>query len=291
MITFFNKISRSKKIIIIIVLILIMAITFETSQQLYYIKRFQLNQDATFFGLLKTQTYRWIIWVIFSAFLVWFAKNNSLNKKLTLSDFIKYGLVIFGLVFINILLISIIQLILIGDKASITNIVNEYIVFFTFQKAPIYTLCYIAIIIILHLYFTNEQLQIKIQTLSDLKEQNTILYEELSSSIDDKATILNIKIGNKRKIIPVKQISWIEADDYCVKVHTINSNTYTMRSSLKALEQKLESNFLRVHRKAIVNMDLAKEMNLSQNPVLILENDVKIPISKSNLKMVKDFIS
>ncbi|WP_299889936.1 LytTR family DNA-binding domain-containing protein [uncultured Lacinutrix sp.] len=268
-----------------------MAITFETAQQLFYIKRFNLGNEATFFSLLKTQTYRWIIWVILSYFLVWFTKNNIATKKLTLSDFAKYAIAIAGLVFINILLISISQIILNGDKITIPNIVNDYIVFFTFQKAPIYTLGYIAITIILHLYFANEQLQIKIQTLSDLKELNTNLYKKLSASIDDKATILNIKIGNKRKIIPVKDISWIEADDYCVKVHTTKSNTYTMRSSLKALEQKLESNFLRIHRKAIVNMDLVKEINLSQSPVLILENDEKIPISKSNLKIVKDFIS
>jgi len=64
-----------------------------------------------------------------------------------------------------------------------------------------------------------------------------------------------------------------------------------MRSSLKALEQKLDSNFLRVHRKAIVNMDFAKEINLSQSPILILQNNEVIAISKSNLKLVRDFIS
>jgi len=86
-----------------------------------------------------------------------------------------------------------------------------------------YTLGYIAITIILHFYFVNEQLQIEIQTVADLKQENKGLYQQLSTKIDDKASILNIKIGNKRKIIPVRNINWIEADDYCVKVHTTSS--------------------------------------------------------------------
>ena len=133
-------------------------------------------------------------------------------------------------------------------------------------------------------------MQIEVEQLSELKKTNTELYKKLSKHIDDKSTVLNIKIGNNRKIIYVKDICWIEADDYCVIVHTNNDAAYTMRSTLKALENKLSNNFLRVHRKAIANMDMAKELNLSQSPKLILQNNIEIPVSKSNLKMVKDFI-
>ncbi len=291
MLVFFDKILNIKRVFITILLVLIMTIAFETAQQLYYIKRFNLGSDATFFNLLKAQTYRWLIWMSLSLALIWFVKAKSTNRKLTLAEFIKYSIVILGLVFINILLISAIQMFLTEDNASLSLLLNEYISFFTFQKAPMYTLGYIALTITLHLYFVNEQLKIDVQTLSDLKQENVELYKKLSTEIEDKASILNIKIGNKRKIIPVKDIYWIEADDYCVKVHTSSANTYTMRSSLKALEQKLEDNFLRVHRKAIVNMDWAKEVNLSQSPVLILQNDQEIAISKSNLKVVRNFTS
>ena len=105
-----------------------------------------------------------------------------------------------------------------------------------------------------------------------------------------KTKILNIKIGNKRKIISVNEIMWLEADDYCVLVHTINDPSYTMRISLKALQEKLSNNFLRVHRKGIVNMDMVKELNLNSNPRLVLKNDQEVIVSKSNLKFVKDFL-
>lgn len=289
--TVFNNISNTKRIYVIIGLVLVITITFETAQQLFYIKRFNLGNDVTFFSLLKTQTYRWVIWLVLSALLVWFVKTNATKQIVTLSSFIKYSLVILALVFLNIICISLAQALLAEEAITLPSFITESVTFFTFQKGPLYTLGYIAITIILHFYFINAQLQIEVQTLADLKQENKTLYQQLSSKIDDKASILNIKIGNKRKIIPVKDIYWIEADDYCVKVHTAASKSYTMRSSLKALEQKLDSNFLRVHRKAIVNMEFAKEVNLSQSPLLILENNVEVAISKRNLKMVRDFIA
>lgn len=285
-----SKISSKKRSAIIIVLVFIMAIVFETFQQLYYINRFNLADDVSFFSVLKTQSYKWLVWVLVSTILIWYVKINSSKKEKLLFDYLKYGLVIFGLVFLSILIISAVQLNLSNESFSLTLFFAEYVTFFSFQKAPIYTLGYIAIAIIVHFYFTNEQLEIKVQELSELKDTNEALYKKLSQSIDDKTSVLNIKIGNKRKIIATDTISWIEADDYCVKVYS-NASTYIMRSSLKALENKLDANFLRVHRKAIVNMRMAKELRLNNSPRLILENNSEIPVSKSNLKLVKDFLN
>lgn len=290
MLSKFKDISNSRRSVLIITLIILMAITFETFQQLYYIKRFQIAEGITFFDILKTQAYRWMIWLLFSLLLVWYIKAQTIKQKTTLSIFKLIG-IIFGLVCINIFIISLSQMILSEDSFSLTELFSEFVPFFTYQKAPIYTLGYIAISLILYLYFENEKLQIDVQDLSELKQINTKLYKKLRAQVDEKSTVLNIKIGNKRKIIPVEQISWIEADDYCVKVHTTTDKTYTMRSSLKALEDKLNTNFLRVHRKAIVNMDLAKELHLANSPNLILKNKTEIPVSKSNLRSVKDFFN
>ncbi|WP_204346263.1 LytR/AlgR family response regulator transcription factor [Psychroserpens algicola] len=284
-----KHISNTKRSILIIGIVVLLAITFETFQQLYYIRRYELGDGVTFFALLKTQAYRWIIWLMLSFILIGYIRVRVSRKKTTQSILKLIGLII-SLVIINIFIIALSSALFSNHTFSITDLFSEYIPFFTYQKAPIYTLGYIAISMILYLYFENEKLQIEVQELSELKSTNSKLYKQLSAQVDEKSTILNIKIGNKRKIIPVAHISWIEADDYCVKVHTTNSKTYTMRSSLKALEEKLSANFLRVHRKAIVNMDLAKELHLANASNVILHDDTKIPVSKSNLKTVKDFL-
>ncbi|MDH7446792.1 LytR/AlgR family response regulator transcription factor [Aquimarina sp. 2201CG14-23] len=286
-----SKSSNLKGSLIIIFLTLVIAITFETLQQLYYIRRYNLVSDVSFFYLLKSQSYSWIIWILFSLILIWVVKAKTNSKKNTITDIAHYVFIVFGLVFLCILTIASLQQLRSGDTFSINLFLNEYLPFFIFQKTPVYTLGYFAITIILYLYFSNEQLQIKVQKLSEIKEINKDLYQQLRERVDDKTTILNIKTGNKRKIIPTSEIQWIEADDYCVKVHTNNGNTHVMRSTLKSLEEKLSNNFLRVHRKAIVNMDSTKELSLSGNPKLILSNDITIPISKSNLKNVKQFLS
>ncbi len=286
---FLSKISYQKKHIILILLILLLAILFETSQQFYYIKRFNIYQNIEFIELLKTQSFKWVIWLILSFFLIKYVKKQNAQSPEEI-NYLGYILFILALVFICVLLISILQILIFNSAFSFTTFFSEYVTFFIFQKAPIYTLGYIAVAIITHFYFVNEQLQVEVEALSELKLKNIELYKELSKNIDDTTKVLNIKIGNKRKIIPVTDITWIEADDYCVIVHTRKENAYTMRSTLKALENKLANNFLRVHRKAIVNMDMAKELNLSNVPKLILENNLEIQVSKSNLKTVKNFI-
>nr|WP_321237333.1 LytTR family DNA-binding domain-containing protein [uncultured Psychroserpens sp.] len=286
----FKTISNAKRSILIIAVIVILAIAFETFQQLYYIRRFQLGADVTFFEIVKRQAYRWMIWLLISFVLIGYMRTQTSKKKTTFRILKLVGLIV-GLVLFNIIIIALSSALFSNDTFSLAHLFSEYLPFFMYQKAPIYTLGYIAISLILYLYFENEKLQIEVQELSELKLTNSKLYQQLRSQVDEKSTVLNIKIGNKRKIIPVLHICWIEADDYCVKVHTTNNKTYTMRSSLKALEEKLTANFLRVHRKAIVNMDLAKELNLANTPNVILQNDTKVPVSKSNLKMVKDFLA
>lgn len=285
-----KKISNLKLSILVIALVFILAVSFETFQQVYYVKRYNISSNVSFIGVLKSQLNSWIVWVSLLGVLFLYFKSQS-NKKIDFISIFKYALVIFILVTLCIFIISVSRLLFSNDDFSFSLLIQEYFTFFMFQKAPIYTLGYIAISLIFYLYFENEKLQIEVQELSELKLTNAKLFKKINATIDEKTTVLNIKIGNKRKIIPIENISWIEADDYCVKVHTTNNGSYTMRSSLKALEEKLSTNFLRVHRKAIVNMSLAQELHISGSPNLILKNNLQIPVSKSNLKTVKDFLS
>lgn len=285
-----KKISNLKLSILVIALVFILAVSFETFQQVYYVKRYNISSNVSFIGVLKSQLNSWIVWVSLLGVLFLYFKSQS-NKKIDFISIFKYALVIFILVTLCIFIISVSRLLFSNDDFSFSLLIQEYFTFFMFQKAPIYTLGYIAISLIFYLYFENEKLQIEVQELSELKLTNAKLFKKINATIDEKTTVLNIKIGNKRKIIPIENISWIEADDYCVKVHTTNNGSYTMRSSLKALEEKLSANFLRVHRKAIVNMSLAQELHISGSPNLILKNNLQIPVSKSNLKTVKDFLS
>lgn len=280
---------RYKRTLLFIAVVMLLTITFETAQQLYYIKRYNIADGITFLELLKGQSYRWFIWMAFGFLLFKYIKEHKKDEE-TRPYYAKLALYIFGLVILNILIISVSQTIEQEESFSFALFINEYLPFYLFQKASMYTLGYIAISVVLHLYVTNEELQVQVHQLAEVKKTNASLYEKLSAYTDDKASVVTIKIGNKRRIIPVAQICWIEADDYCVKVHTKEGESLSMRSSLKALEEKLDMNFLRVHRKAIVNMDFVKELKLTNQPTLQLFNQDEIQVSKSQLKHVRDFL-
>jgi hypothetical protein len=264
-------------------------ITFETLQQLFYIQKYDLAQGVGFLDLLQKQAFKWIIWLLVGLAIFRYAKHQRKITEFTPNYFLKYALFIFFLVVLNIMIISFIMLLINEGTFDLQLLLNEYIPFYIYQKSYIYLLGYGSIALTLHFYFVTEKLQIEVQELSELKNNNRALYEKLKSKIDDKTTILNIKVGNKRKIISTKEIIWIEADDYCAKVHLLNGKSYTMRSTLKVLEEKLQLPFMRVHRKAIVNMTMATELNTSNAPSLTLNNNIQIPVSRSNLSALKNF--
>jgi two-component system, LytTR family, response regulator len=70
-----------------------------------------------------------------------------------------------------------------------------------------------------------------------------------------------LKGSNRVRLLPVDQISWIEADGTYVKLHTRDGGVHLHRALLGALESALdERRFVRIHRSAIVNIDLVDEL-------------------------------
>ena len=65
---------------------------------------------------------------------------------------------------------------------------------------------------------------------------------------------LSIKQGDRTVVLRTEEIVWIEAQDYCVTVHSTRGN-HLVRASLTSLEGRLApETFVRTHRMAIVNL-------------------------------------
>ena len=66
-----------------------------------------------------------------------------------------------------------------------------------------------------------------------------------------------VKGEHRVRLLPVEQISWIEADGMYVKLHTRDGNVHLHRGLLGSLDASLDARrFVRIHRSAIVNIDL-----------------------------------
>lgn len=73
-------------------------------------------------------------------------------------------------------------------------------------------------------------------------------------------TRLLLRTRSKGVMLDVSDVVWIQAADYCVKIHTTKA-TYVHRQPIKQLEQRLDpSEFFRSHRSALVNLGEVKEL-------------------------------
>lgn len=116
--------------------------------------------------------------------------------------------------------------------------------------------------------------------LSNLKDTQTTEAEY------EKDPQINIKIGNRVKIIPLTEVTWVEADDYCVKIHT-QQKSYSLRQSLKSMEEQLSPyQFLRVHRGALLNLGYLDQVDYEQS-VIKLQDASELPLSKAGAKVLR----
>jgi two-component system, LytTR family, response regulator len=70
-----------------------------------------------------------------------------------------------------------------------------------------------------------------------------------------------VKGPHRVRLLPVEQISWIEADGIYVKLHTRDGAVHLHRGLLGTLDASLdERRFVRIHRSTIVNIDVVNEL-------------------------------
>jgi two-component system, LytTR family, response regulator len=80
---------------------------------------------------------------------------------------------------------------------------------------------------------------------------------ELAEQLKPKkeVTAFPIKVRDTIHLVRLCEVVYIEAKDKYVTLHTINGKEYLTDLSLKTLEEKLPSNFVRVHRAFTINKD------------------------------------
>jgi two-component system LytT family response regulator len=70
-----------------------------------------------------------------------------------------------------------------------------------------------------------------------------------------------LKGAHRVRLLPVEQIIWIEAEGMYVNIHTRDGGTHLHRALIGSLEDALDPRrFVRIHRSAIVNIDLVSEL-------------------------------
>ena len=99
----------------------------------------------------------------------------------------------------------------------------------------------------------------------------------------DYLSRITVRVAQRVQVVLVDDIDWIEAADYCAKLH-IGASIHVVRVSLGALERLLDpALFVRVHRSAIINLDRLKEIvsDSSGDGVILLGDGTRVRLARS----------
>ena len=115
--------------------------------------------------------------------------------------------------------------------------------------------------------------------------------ELLASDIQDRPSRLPIKDGPHTYLIELGTIDWIDAAGDYMCVHA-NGETYILRSTMKELERKLTSEFVRIHRSTIVNLNKVRSVDAIPKGecLLHLDDEVCLKVSRNYRSAVQDLM-
>ncbi|HEU4404996.1 MAG TPA: LytTR family DNA-binding domain-containing protein [Polyangiaceae bacterium] len=103
--------------------------------------------------------------------------------------------------------------------------------------------------------------------------------KEALSAARRRAPLAVRESGRVRYVDP-GAIDWVEAADYYVELH-VGGSSLLYRESMQALEGRLDpARFVRIHRKAIVNLDRVVEVvRAGRQWQVVLADGVRLPVS------------
>jgi two-component system LytT family response regulator len=101
-------------------------------------------------------------------------------------------------------------------------------------------------------------------------------------------TRLLVNVGTRSIVVPLDEVTWIQADDYCATVFA-GGRSYVLRESLNELERRLDAaEFIRAHRSAIVRVDAVQALERSSTGAMhcVLRDGTRVPVSRARREAV-----
>lgn len=98
------------------------------------------------------------------------------------------------------------------------------------------------------------------------------------------ANRLVVKSGSHLLFIDPKQVDWIEAEGVYLRLH-IDKKSYLLRESLNSFEERLDpTQFIRIHRSTIVNIDRIREVvpHVNGGSVVMLHDGRQLRMSRTH---------
>ncbi len=124
-----------------------------------------------------------------------------------------------------------------------------------------------------------EEVELESQSVGDPSQP------EIETKSATRTFVSRIAVKEKGRVVLVRVdgIDWIEAADYCAKLH-VRERTHVIRESMKSLAARLDpARFFAVSRSAIVNLDRVREIQpcARGSHIVILRDGTQVTMSRT----------
>jgi hypothetical protein len=114
-------------------------------------------------------------------------------------------------------------------------------------------------------------------------QQDDATAEQPSRYLDE----LSFRDSGRRVVIKTANVTWIEAEDYYVMIHSSGGN-HPVRASIASLEQRLgPAVFVRTHRAAIVNLGHVRQVSDRDGLCLTLSDGSTVGVSRARKQQME----
>lgn len=105
--------------------------------------------------------------------------------------------------------------------------------------------------------------------------------------LEEEKTSIVVTVGNSIEKINCDAVLFIESYARILNIHLTNERVVKTYSKLSAILDRLPSNFIKLHKSYVVNMDQIRSYRPNQ---VILNNNLEIPIGRKRIKEVRERI-
>lgn len=101
-----------------------------------------------------------------------------------------------------------------------------------------------------------------------------------------------VRTGDKAHVVQTGDVDWIEAADYCAKLH-VGGVVHVIRASLAGLERQLDGrHFFRLHRSAIVNLDRIRRIDTerSGDAAVVLADGTRLKLAQGRRGLLEEVL-
>lgn len=105
---------------------------------------------------------------------------------------------------------------------------------------------------------------------------------DVTATVNVDSQRITVHEGRRILMLNAADVEWIEAADYYVQVH-VHGHAHLVREPLLKLEERLGKNFMRVHRRALVNVARIQRLDRLEDGelIVVMQSGTRVPVSRS----------